>query len=137
MNPNRNIINTLLVITSIAGFLGVALGAFGAHGLKPYLSQYQQTIYEKAVFYQMTHTIIAFCSILLSLYTSSFKILISTVLFLIGILFFSGSLYLLATPSLHSLPTSLLGPITPIGGLFFLAGWISLGIFSFSVGNRK
>lgn len=137
MNKNRNIVPTLFIGTSFMGFLGVALGAFGAHGLKPYLSQYQQAIYEKAVFYQMTHTIIAFCSIVLSLYTSSPKILISTLLFLLGILFFSGSLYLLATVSLHSIPTVFLGPITPIGGLFFLAGWISLAIFSYTVVNRK
>lgn len=113
----------------ISGFLAVALGAFGAHGLKPYLDSYQQGIYDKAVHYQFFHSLAAFASVIYYLHTKNKYIIRAIAFFLLGILFFSGSLYLLATAQFHFIPKIILGPITPIGGLCFLTGWVLL-IFS-------
>jgi uncharacterized membrane protein YgdD (TMEM256/DUF423 family) len=99
------------------GFLAVGLGAFGAHGLKELLSQNGTvSIWEKAVFYHFVHTVILF------ILARSFPLHSGPwFCFLAGILIFSGSLYLLAITNLKWF-----GPITPIGGLSFLAGWLWL-----------
>jgi uncharacterized membrane protein YgdD (TMEM256/DUF423 family) len=106
-----------LRIAAAFGFLAVALGAFGAHGLKDLLSRHGTTaIWEKAVLYHFIHTVMLF--------------LLATRIplprgpwysFLIGILIFSGSLYLLAVTN-----TRWLGAITPFGGVSFLVGWLWL-----------
>lgn len=101
------------------GFLAVGLGAFGAHGLKEALAQNGTVdIWQKAVFYHFIHTVMLF--ILASRLPLRFGPWLS---FLIGIVVFSGSLYLLAVTNLKWL-----GAITPIGGLSFLAGWLWLMI---------
>ena len=101
------------------GFLAVALGAFGAHGLKEVLSQHGTTaIWEKAVFYHFTHVVMLFVLALRRPVPSG-----PWLSFLTGILIFSGSLYLLAVSNVKWL-----GAITPVGGLSFLAGWLWLAI---------
>lgn len=127
--------NILFTITSVLGMLAVVLGAFGAHGLKPHLDAYQMAIYEKAVFYQFIHVLAALATLIL--YSSSGKkaLLYASLCFLVGILFFSGSLYLLAVKDLLSIPTTFIGPITPVGGLFFIIGWGA--IFLTSLSNSK
>lgn len=106
-----------LRLSAILGFLAVALGAFGAHGLKEVLSQHGTTaIWEKAVFYHFIHTMMLFVLALRRPVPSG-----PWLSFLAGILIFSGSLYLLAVTNLKWL-----GAITPIGGLSFLAGWLWL-----------
>ena len=97
--------------------LAVALGAFGAHGLKDVLSRNATApIWEKAVLYHFIHAVMLFV-------LGSRKPLLrgSWFCFLIGIVFFSGSLYLLAVSNVHWL-----GAVTPIGGVSFLAGWFWL-----------
>ena len=115
----------LLNIACFFGFLAVLLGAFGAHGLKNILESNQTTeIYNKAVLYQMFHTL---ALLFLGLIRIEEKlILIAGVFFSIGIVIFSGSLYVLSITNLRWL-----GAITPIGGFMFLFGWITLIIFSF------
>lgn len=99
------------------GFSAVALGAFGAHGLKSVLTQNgTAAIWEKAVFYHFIHTVMLFI-----LANRPPLRLGPWVSFLAGILIFSGSLYLLAVTNLKWL-----GAITPIGGLSFLTGWLWL-----------
>ena len=118
-------INYWIVLGSIFGFLTIALGAFGAHGLKNILINNETTdIYNKAVLYQMFHTLVL---LFLGLYQElGNNIHILTGLsFVLGILIFSGSLYILSITNIKWL-----GAITPIGGLFFLIGWISLFIYS-------
>jgi uncharacterized membrane protein YgdD (TMEM256/DUF423 family) len=106
-----------LRIAAISGFLTVALGAFGAHGLKALLTEYDTAdIWDKAVLYQMFHT--------LALLVLAFRPTVNTgaaIGFLIGICVFSGSLYVLALTNLRGL-----GAITPLGGLAFLIGWVLL-----------
>lgn len=114
----------LFVITALTGSLAVALGAFGAHGLKPYLNEYQSSIYEKAVFYQFVHVLASLAVLFASQVFQNKKFLTASLLFLIGILLFSGSLYGLAIYSIFPLPKAVLGPITPIGGTFFIVGWV-------------
>jgi len=99
------------------GFLAVALGAFGAHGLKGLLGHNGTTeIWEKAVFYHFIHTVV-----LLVLAQKQPVARGAFWLFFIGILIFSGSLYVLAVTNVLWL-----GAITPIGGLSLLAGWGAL-----------
>lgn len=104
--------------------IAVALGAFGAHALKHQLSVDMLAIWHTAVLYQMVHALggIA-CGILMPRYSQQTnKIAVSGSLMLIGILAFSGSLYLLALTEQRWL-----GAITPIGGVAFLAAWAILG----------
>lgn len=108
--------------------LAVAFGAFGAHGLKGHLDEYSLTIYEKAVFYHFIH---ALGILAISLFARTGSLMPATGnrvcwLLFIGILFFSGSLYALAVSGVR-----VLGAITPIGGVAFIAGWIWLAIALF------
>ena len=107
--------------------LSVALGAFGAHGLRGRLDAYSMSVYEKAVFYQFIHSL----GLLIVSYlpkTGTFSMsAASTVcaLLLAGIVIFSGSLYVLAVTG-----RTWLGAITPIGGLSFIAAWVMLAWYS-------
>jgi uncharacterized membrane protein YgdD (TMEM256/DUF423 family) len=111
-----------LVLASLFGLTGAGLGAFGAHVLKPVLSSEMLTVFETGVRYQMYHTfalIVASCAFR-STQGSWFRI--SAWLFSMGIVLFSGSLYLLSTTN-----TTWFGYVTPLGGLLFLGGWGVLG----------
>jgi len=109
--------STAFRIAAILGALAVALGAFGAHGLKDVLARNQTSaIWEKAVFYHFIHTVV-----LLFLAGRNPLALIPFVLFLAGILIFSGSLYVLAYTGVKWL-----GAITPFGGVSFIVGWLWL-----------
>lgn len=112
----------LLIAAAASGFLSVALGAFGAHGLKDKLPQNLMSAFETAVQYQSVHTLAIIAACLLSLYFErGVWFQYAGVGFLLGIILFSGSLYGLALTNLRWL-----GPVTPIGGLFFLGGWALL-----------
>ena len=112
-----------LVSTALAGLLAVVLGAFGAHSLKPLIGPDNIQIWEKGVQYQIYHALAMFmCYLFLRKETSPY-IRNAGICFLLGIICFSGSLYLLATRQLTGIPTIIVGPITPIGGFFFIAGW--------------
>lgn len=104
-----------LAWAGVSGFLAVALGAFGAHGLKHILSEYELDIYKTAVNYQMWHTLLL---AIIALLPANFLLKWAARSLLFGIVFFSGSLYLLAVSKV-----SWLGMITPIGGLAFLLAW--------------
>jgi uncharacterized membrane protein YgdD (TMEM256/DUF423 family) len=106
--------STATRIAAAGGFLAVALGAFGAHGLKPLLAQNGTTqIWEKAVLYHFIHVLMLF----LLADRKPFPA-VPWWSFFVGILVFSGSLYLLAVSN-----QLWLGAVTPIGGLAFLLGW--------------
>lgn len=103
--------------------LTVALGAFGAHGLKDKLDAYSMSIYEKAVFYQFIHSLGILIVPLFAkagAITEGSSTRIGLILFA-GILFFSGSLYALAISGVR-----MFGAVTPIGGVCFIAGWSML-----------
>ena len=106
--------------TFFAG-LTIVLGAFGAHALKDQLSEYSVSIYEKAVLYQMFHSLAILISTLIGETIQNIDVSLSIWFFVIGIVLFSGSLYVLAITNIKWL-----GMITPIGGMFFIVGWILL-----------
>ena len=112
-----------LVAASLAGLTAVILGAFGAHALKPLLDIYQQGIWDKGVQYQLYHALAIFACTMYLKGEASVLMRNAGICFAAGIVCFSGSLYLLATRELTHIPTIILGPVTPIGGLFFIAGW--------------
>lgn len=110
----------LLVTASLLGMLCVALGAFGAHALKEQLANYNRTnTFELAVRYQFYHTLVL---LFLGL-QSSINSKLPAYLFLGGIVLFSGSLYFLALTNSTALVL-----VTPVGGVFLLAGWGTLAL---------
>lgn len=114
-------------IAALSGALAVAIGAFGAHGLKPLLTEYQLAIYEKGVHYQFYHTLALMAAALLMNGSNNARYLrLSGWFFTAGILCFSGSLYLLACRDIMTVPVTVLGPVTPLGGVCFIAGWVLL-----------
>jgi uncharacterized membrane protein YgdD (TMEM256/DUF423 family) len=118
---------TILTLGAVAGALGVAIGAFGAHGLKEILAQTQRAdTFELAVRYQFYHTFAILLSGVLMEFFESKKLGIAAILFAVGIFIFSGSLYILSLTGI-----TVLGAITPFGGLSLIAGWIFLAL-SFS-----
>lgn len=114
----------ILITASLFGAVAVVLGAFGAHGLKNLISADALTIWAKGVEYQFYHT---FALLFLSQLKESKWTNMAYRFFSFGILFFSGSLYLLATRTVTEISfVNFIGPITPIGGLLFIIGWIML-----------
>lgn len=120
----------LLSSGAFLGALAVVLGAFGAHGLKARLDAYSLEIFQKGVEYQYVHVLALLVAGLLAIKYPGSLLTYAGIAFMLGILFFSGSLYLLATRQLLGIEamSGILGPITPIGGLFFIIGWVLLGI---------
>jgi uncharacterized membrane protein YgdD (TMEM256/DUF423 family) len=111
----------LYIAAAVSGFLGVALGAFAAHGLKATLAPDLLAVFETGVRYQMYHAFALFAAAWGFGRWQTRPFSIAGMLFVAGIVIFSGSLYLLAFTGLRWL-----GAITPLGGLAFLAGWLCL-----------
>ena len=111
--------STALRISAVFGFLAVALGAFGAHGLKEVLTRHGTlATYETAAHYHLLHAVVMlWVSTRVPLPVWSWRC------FCAGIVIFSGSLYALALTGVK-----VLGAVTPIGGLFLLAGWLALAL---------
>jgi len=119
-----------LTIAGILGALGVALGAFGAHALKDHLiNNGRLDTYETAVLYHIIHTLALMGTALLLHFRDNAWISRAGIFFTIGIIIFSGSLYMLCFTGV-----TWLGAITPIGGVFFILGWLSL---TFSAATKK
>ncbi|PBQ31237.1 hypothetical protein CNR22_05475 [Sphingobacteriaceae bacterium] len=125
------------ITVGVLGAIAVALGALGAHALKNQLPGGLITIdqlngFDTAVKYQMYHTLaMSVILILKNSYTNKF-LNAAYQLFFWGIILFSGSLYFLCTRSLIGAEgLKVLGPVTPIGGLLFVAGWLCLAIAAF------
>lgn len=128
VHSTNNMANALFLrIGALLGALAVGIGAFGAHGLKPHLTDYQIAIFEKGVQYQFIH-VLALLAVGLWLQQKPANAWLTRAgwLFVAGIVGFSGSLYLLACRDLLAFPVAWAGPITPLGGLCFLAGWLFL-----------
>jgi uncharacterized membrane protein YgdD (TMEM256/DUF423 family) len=132
-------VNWVLKGALLAG-ISVALGAFAAHGLAKHLesglmTERQMHNFETAARYQMYHALaILLCAFLLR-QSASRVLKAAPWLFALGILFFSGSLYLLSVRDVIGLENwHWLGPVTPFGGLCFIAGWVMVAIGSL---NRK
>jgi uncharacterized membrane protein YgdD (TMEM256/DUF423 family) len=111
-------INRLLVIGAIAAGIGVAAGAFGAHGLRPILSEKMMAVFETGVRYHLLHAVAMLIAGLSAYWFNNRVFVKASWSFLIGIIVFSGSLYTLALSGIRTL-----GILTPFGGLAFLIGW--------------
>jgi len=113
---------TTLLVASLMGAITVILGASGAHSLKPLLTELGKVdTYELANRYQFFHVLAMLAvGILMNFYPAK-QLRWSALFFLLGILCFSGSLYAMCFIHMRAL-----GPVTPIGGLFFILGWASL-----------
>lgn len=113
-----------LLCAAVSGLLAVFIGAFGAHGLKPYLVADLMAVYQTGVHYHFFHTFALLAVGILSVLSPSevaFKW--SGALFLVGIIVFSGSLYILSVTGARWL-----GAITPLGGVALIGGWLSMAI---------
>ena len=117
------------VFAALYGFLGIVLGAFGAHALKKKFTAEQLASFETGVKYQMYHAIVL---LVLSFNLGFSSTLDQTIIicFIIGTLLFSFSIYGLCLSAAFGKKLRLLGPVTPLGGLFLAAGWLLL-LYSF------
>ncbi|WP_039054079.1 DUF423 domain-containing protein [Sphingobacterium sp. T2] len=114
----------IILTASFFGLLAVILGAFGAHGLEGKISEYHIGTWKTANQYHFYHT---FAMLFLSTFSraKSQSIRVSFIFFTVGILLFSGSLYLLSVRELLGASgLTILGPVTPLGGVCFMVGWI-------------
>lgn len=114
----------VLVIGAGALVTAIILGAFGAHALRDKLSESSLEVFKTGVLYQFMHGFAILIMAVLSLHLPESKLRIPVMFFVLGILCFSGSLYFLATQDLTGLHLRFLGPITPVGGLLFIVGWL-------------
>ncbi|GIU09573.1 membrane protein [Shewanella sp. c952] len=112
-----------LLLAALSGFMAVALGAFGAHGLKNVASAEMIAIFNLGVEYQFYHTFALIAVAFAGHWLKSRLLDWAGYLFMLGIVLFSGSLYLYAL-----LGTKWTGPITPLGGVCFLLGWLFIAV---------
>jgi len=112
----------ILVLASILGLLAIVLGAFASHGLRGLISAESLQTFETGVRYQMYHAIVLLFIGIAEVFKMKTKRIIFY-LILIGLLFFSGSLYGLATNELSSFDFTRIGFVTPLGGLLLIISW--------------
>lgn len=116
MNRNSVLLGAILIV------VGIILGAFGAHALKEVLNSDQLASFETGVRYQMYHGLaLLILGFNADKFQSSLKVV--TIFILVGVVFFSGSIYLLALQSIMDANLRFLGPVTPIGGLLLIISW--------------
>ncbi len=113
---------------SFLAAIAVMAGALGAHSLKGQIADRLFESYQTGVFYHTVHALALVAVGILSAFYSGISFRPVFWLFFLGILFFSGSLYLLSTREIIGWNPSFLGPVTPVGGLLFMTGWIVLGV---------
>ncbi len=118
-----------VAFAAVFGAIGVATGAFGAHGLEDRLDAHALQVWQTASEYQMYHALALLGTAWLAHQAPSTSVTVAGWCFIAGILLFSGSLYILALTD-----ASWWGRITPFGGLSFIVGWIALVVASFSFG---
>ena len=115
----------LMALGSVFALLAVAFGAFGAHALRRRLSTERMAVYQTGVQYQMYHALALIAAAILSQRAGGLAIWAGW-LFILGIVLFSGSLYLLCLTDRRAF-----GAITPLGGLAFIGGWALLAVSAF------
>ncbi len=106
-----------IIISALSGFTAVAIGAFGAHGLREKLSDEMLEVYKTGVLYHLVHSVVL---LVLSL-SSVIKSKLPSVFFILGIILFSFSLYIYSTTGIR-----IFAMITPVGGVCFLIGWLMI-----------
>jgi uncharacterized membrane protein YgdD (TMEM256/DUF423 family) len=135
-----NLQRKMLFVAALAGAFAVILGAFGAHSLAEHLTVKQLSTYQTAVDYHFFHSLALLGLVSLVGTSTSHQIFIKVafVFFALGLLFFSGSLYLLACKNILDLEPFLfiIGPMTPIGGLFFIIAWLAVAAYALNATPR-
>lgn len=119
----NNFNKKILVTATLLGAITIAMGAFGAHGLKKLVDAASVASFETGVRYQMYHVLALVILGFAPRISESTKWWVFW-FFMVGILFFSGSIYILSLKSQWSFNVTFLGPITPLGGLLFMIGWL-------------
>src|SRR5438105_6972913 len=117
---------TFLLAGAVAAFVAVGFGAFGAHGLRGRLSPDMLAVFETGVRYQVYHALALLATAAVLPRVDGRAVVIAGWSFATGIVLFSGSLYALALSGV-----TLLGAVTPLGGVAFLIGWVSLAVAAF------
>ena len=117
-------VKTLVAVAGFSGAVAVILGALGAHALSNLLPEASLASFKTGVLYHLLHALLLIGIAGLSNFLSEKELKTSFYLLVIGKLFFSGSIYLLATKPIHGLEVGFLGPVTPIGGLLLISAWI-------------
>jgi len=131
--PEPAMPNLFIALAAINGFIAVGLGAFAAHGLKSRLPEDLLAIFQTGVQYQMIHGLgLILIAILGALDVSRRLLMAAAGVLVAGVVMFSGSLYLLALTELRWV-----GPVTPVGGLFFMLGWVLVVIAGLRQGNGQ
>ena len=116
----------IIILAALAGACGVIMGAFGAHALKDKLPETSLDIIRTGVLYLFVHTLAALLTTVIadqSNYTGALRF--TGISFLTGVALFSGSLFIISTSPLTGIHSTLIGVMTPLGGLFFIMGWLS------------
>ena len=126
----------LISIAAISGAITVILGALAAHQLKNLLSQSSLEAFDKGVRYQMYHTLLLLILAFNSKPDFEKEIKQIAIFLMLGICFFSFSIYLLTTQSISHINFSFLGPITPIGGLCMITAWILIAVKAKKIFNN-
>jgi uncharacterized membrane protein YgdD (TMEM256/DUF423 family) len=120
-NFDKKIVASSAILATVA----IGLGAFGAHGLKDILSAEALSSFETGVRYQMYHSLaLLIIGLAISIPTNTRKWVYR--FFVLGIILFSGSIYILSLKEIVTFSVAFLGPITPIGGLLLIVGWFRL-----------
>ena len=116
-------IKNILIKASILGCIGIILGAFGAHALKEVLTPEQLTSFNTGVRYQIIHAVVLLFLVVDKFDIKQFKLAANFIFF--GVILFSGSIYILTLKNIIAIDVlKFAGPITPIGGLLLILGWL-------------
>jgi uncharacterized membrane protein YgdD (TMEM256/DUF423 family) len=114
---------SIVIIGIVMLVMAIVLGAFGAHALKEHLTPEKLNTFEVGVRYQVYHGL-AFLILGFSADKFQFSLKLPTRLIFVGVLMFSGSIYFLAIQEMLGVSLKFLGPITPLGGLLMITGWL-------------
>lgn len=121
----NNFDKKILITATLLAAITIAIGAFGAHGLKKLVDAASLSSFETGVRYQMYHVIaLGIVGFAKGISESTKKWVFR--FFILGILLFSGSIYLLTLKDFIPVSNQILGPVTPLGGLLFMVGWLRL-----------
>ncbi len=126
----------LITIAALSGAIAVMLGALGAHQLKVMLSSTSLEAFDKGVRYQMYHTLLLLFVALVYKPEIEKQIKQIAIFLILGICFFSLSIYLLSTQSITHINFSFLGPVTPLGGLSMIIAWLLLAVNAKKIFNN-
>jgi uncharacterized membrane protein YgdD (TMEM256/DUF423 family) len=129
--------SSTIKIASLVCLISVIFGAFGAHALRAMIDAASLENWKTATHYQFNHGVALFIVAILMLHVNNKLLKYAAIFFSLGILFFSGSLYFLSLRSLFSVNLMWLGPLTPIGGLCFMIGWLCLFIAGFNISKTN